>query len=240
MILERFLNGREVLVQGVVVYITPDAITQYVAAPDVQVNDDRGIEWIEAIDQYRGRLVVVLKMDGREEWNQLVKLYPRDLRLDAAFWNICTSYSLMPTRHRTKLFYEPARLLHSLVSRRLIDIGRVIFRDICHSGRDDTLSMMFSCLIIALCRNAGIDVDIGLEDHAPSVMHSQAMKDHMDLCLGDLEERMNTRFNGVQASIEEVCSMVSRFSVASGSGVPFQTSVLKADFHAGGGSGFYQ
>ncbi|KAK3222249.1 hypothetical protein Dsin_009274 [Dipteronia sinensis] len=110
---ERFINGGVVLVQGVAVYITPDAITQYFAAPDVQVNDDRGIEWIEVIGQYQGRLAAVLRMDGQEEWNQL-------------------------------------------------------------------------------------------------------------------------------ASIEEVRSIVSWFSVASGSGAHFQTSAPESDFHAGGGSGFYQ
>ncbi|KAK3189360.1 hypothetical protein Dsin_028921 [Dipteronia sinensis] len=103
---------------GIAVSITLVAITQYFAALDVQVNDNCMIEWLEEIDQYRGRLAVVLKMDGRDEWNQMVKLYQQDLRVDAAFWNIFTSYSLMPTRHRTELFYEPAILLHRLVSAR--------------------------------------------------------------------------------------------------------------------------
>ncbi|KAK3189361.1 hypothetical protein Dsin_028922 [Dipteronia sinensis] len=69
-----------------------------------------------------------------------------------------------------QLFYDPARLLHRLVSGRLIDIGRVIFQDICHCGSDDTLSMVFHCLITAFWRNAGIDVDTGLEEHAPIVI----------------------------------------------------------------------
>ncbi|KAK3221890.1 hypothetical protein Dsin_008915 [Dipteronia sinensis] len=64
MIPERFLNGSAVLVQGVTVSITPNMITQYFAALDVKANDDRGIEWLEEIDQYMGRLAAVLRMDG--------------------------------------------------------------------------------------------------------------------------------------------------------------------------------
>ncbi|KAK3222564.1 hypothetical protein Dsin_009589 [Dipteronia sinensis] len=135
MIPERFLTGGAVLVQGVAVHITPEAISQYFAAPKVRVNTDHGIEWIEEVDQYRGRLAAVLRMDGREEWNQMVKL-----------------------------------LLHRLVSSRPIDLGRFIFRDICQSGFDDTLFMVFPCLITVFCRNVGIDVDTGLEEQVPTVM----------------------------------------------------------------------
>ncbi|KAK2642673.1 hypothetical protein Ddye_024436 [Dipteronia dyeriana] len=114
MIPERFLNGSSVMVQRVEVHISQKAINQQFATPDVLVNNNIGTDMIADIDQHLNRFATVLRMDGREEWNQMVHLYQRDLRVDAAFWNIFISYSLRSTQHRTELFFEPVWLLHRL------------------------------------------------------------------------------------------------------------------------------
>ncbi|KAK2652567.1 hypothetical protein Ddye_012423 [Dipteronia dyeriana] len=85
MISKRFLNGGSVLVQGVEVHISPDAINQYFVTPVVRVNSNSGINTIDDIDQHLERLAEVLRMNGRAEWNQMVRLYHRDLRVEAAF-----------------------------------------------------------------------------------------------------------------------------------------------------------
>ncbi|KAK2642080.1 hypothetical protein Ddye_023843 [Dipteronia dyeriana] len=170
MVPKRFLNGGAVLVQGVEVHILPDAINQYFATPKVRVNSNSGINTIDDIDQHLERLAEVLRMDGRAEWNQMVRLYQRDLRVDVAFWNIFISYSLKPSQHRKELFFEPTRLLHRLVTGRPINIDRVIFRVIYNSGCEDGSSIVFPCLITTFYRTTGIEVDAGLEEHAPSML----------------------------------------------------------------------
>ncbi|KAK0576095.1 hypothetical protein LWI29_011768 [Acer saccharum] len=217
-------------------------------------------------------------MDGQEEWGTLVKLYQRNTHADVAFWNLFLTYSLMPSQHRTEIFYDQARVLLRLRSGDPINIGR-----------------------------AGIDVSAGLENHDPSMMNLtnwnqqlvlrglppignygerrrhreereareaeaaallqdqpqgaphaaqiggaqlggdpfttllQAMQTHMDLRFGQLEGRLETRFDTIETNIEELRGMLtSRSSVASGSGVPFQTPIPDQDPFAAGGSGVEQ
>ncbi|KAK2652764.1 hypothetical protein Ddye_012620 [Dipteronia dyeriana] len=109
---EKFLRGRPVLVQVVEVHSSPDAINHYFMAPEVQVNNNIVIDTIDDNDQYIERLADVLRMDGRVEWNRMVRLYQRNLRVDAAFWNIFLSYSLRLMQHHTKLLFEPVQLNH--------------------------------------------------------------------------------------------------------------------------------
>ncbi|KAK0592016.1 hypothetical protein LWI29_011925 [Acer saccharum] len=252
----RLLVGEPVLVQGVEVHITPEAINQYFDAPEVAISNGRGIEYIADLDPYRGRVAASLRMDGQAEWG------------------------------------GP------------INIGRVIFNAIQDASAHDDQSMVFPCLITAFCRQAGIDVSAGLENHDPSMMNLtnwnqqlvlrglppignygerrrrreereareaeaaallqdqpqeapqapqiggaqpggdpftsllQAMQTHMDLRFTQLEGRFDTRFDTIEANIEELRGMLtSRFSVASGSGVPFQAPMPDQDPFAAGGSG---
>ncbi|KAK0605028.1 hypothetical protein LWI29_021971 [Acer saccharum] len=123
---ERLLVGGPVLVQGVEVHITPEAINQYFDAPEVAISNGRGIEYIANLDPYRGRVAAGLRMDG---WT-------------GGMW-----------------------------SGGPINIGRVIFNAIHDASAHDDQSMVFPCLIIAFCRQAGIDVSAGLENHDPSMMN---------------------------------------------------------------------
>ncbi|KAK1560739.1 hypothetical protein Q3G72_030376 [Acer saccharum] len=300
----RLLVGEPVLVQGVEVHITPAAINQYFDAPEVAISNGRGIEYIADLDPYRGRVAAGLRMDGQAEWGTLVKLYQRDTHADVTFWNLFLTYSLMPSQHRSEIFYDQARVLLRLRSGGPINIGRVIFNAIQDASAHDDQSMVFPCLITAFCRQAGIDVSAGLENHDPSMMNLtnwnqqlvlrglppignygerrrrreereareaeaaallqdqpqeapqapqiggaqpggdpfttllQAMQTHMDLRFTQLEGRFDTRFDTIEANIEELRGMLtSRFSVASGSGVPFQPPMLDQDPFAAGGLG---
>ena len=68
------------------------------------------MEYLDTLDPFRGRLAAVLKMDGLEQWDGLLKLYQRDTHVDVAFWNIfltCSSYllSTAPRFSLTRLAY---------------------------------------------------------------------------------------------------------------------------------------
>ncbi|KAK0594544.1 hypothetical protein LWI29_014448 [Acer saccharum] len=74
----------------------------------------------------------------------------------------------MPSQHRSEIFYDQARVLLRLRSGGPINIGRVIFNAIQDASAHDDQSMVFPCLITAFCRQAGIDVSSGLENHDPT------------------------------------------------------------------------
>ncbi|KAK0576846.1 hypothetical protein LWI29_024265 [Acer saccharum] len=272
---KRLLAGGTVSVQGVEVHITPEAINQYFDAPEVAIDHGRGIEYIADLDQYRGRVAAPLWMDGQEEWGTLVKLYQRNTHADVAFWNLFLTYSLMPSQHRTEIFYDQARVLLRIRICGPINIGR-----------------------------AGIDVSAGLENHDPSMMNLtnwnqqlvlrglptignygerrrrreereareaeaaaflqdqppeapeaaqlgggqpggdpfatllHAMQTHMDLRFGQLEGRIRAQFDTIETNIEELRGILTgRSSVASGSGVPFQTPTPIPDPFTASGSG---
>jgi hypothetical protein len=90
--------------------------------------------------------------------------------VDVAFWNIFLTCSLLPSQHRTEIFYDQARILHRLRTGGPINIGRVIFNAIREACGTDDLSMVFPCLITAFCSRAGIDVTAGLEHNDPSML----------------------------------------------------------------------
>ncbi|KAK0574923.1 hypothetical protein LWI29_031003 [Acer saccharum] len=129
------------------------------------------VQGVEILTLIEGEWLQALGMDGQAEWGTLVKLYQRDMHADVAFWNLFLTYSLMPSQHRSEIFYDQARVLLRLRSGGPINIGRVIFNAIQDASAHDDQSMVFPCLITAFCRQAGIDVSAGLENHDPSMMN---------------------------------------------------------------------
>lgn len=63
-ILERLISGGLMLVLGIEVYITSEAINQYFEASYVFIRGGCGIEVIDDVDPYRGRLAAIIRLDG--------------------------------------------------------------------------------------------------------------------------------------------------------------------------------
>ncbi|KAK0604177.1 hypothetical protein LWI29_012859 [Acer saccharum] len=263
----RLLVGEPVLVQGVEVHITPEAINQYSDAPEVAISNGRGIEYIADLDPYRGRVAAGLKMDGQAEWGTLVKLYQRDTHADVAFWNLFLTYSLMPSQHRSEIFYDQARVLlrlrqagidvsaglenhdpsmmnltnwnQQLVLRGLPPIGNYGERRHRREERE-AREAEAATLLQDQPQGAPQAPQIGGAQPGgdPFTTLLQAMQTHMDLRFAQLEGRLDTRFDTIETNIEELRGMLtSRSSVASGSGVPFQPPIPDQDPFAAGGSG---
>ena len=166
----RLQDGGVVVVQGVEILINPEVINQFFEVPDIDIVGRGGVEYLDTLDPFRGRMAAILRMDGLEQWDMLLKLFQRDTHVDVAFWNIFLTCSLLPSQHRTEIFYDQARILLRLRTGGPINIGRVIFRAIREACGTDELSMVFPCLITALCSRAGIDVTAGLEPNDPSML----------------------------------------------------------------------
>ena len=85
------------MVQGVEILINPEVINQFFEVPDVAIRGGGGVEYLDTLDPFRGRLAAVLRMDGLEQWDGLQRLYQRDTHVDVAFWNIFLTCSLLPS-----------------------------------------------------------------------------------------------------------------------------------------------
>ena len=80
--------------------------------PDIAIRGGGGVEYLDTLDPFRGRLAAVLRMDGLEQWDLLLKLYQRDTHVDVAFWNIFLTCSLLPSQHRTAPRFSMTRLVY--------------------------------------------------------------------------------------------------------------------------------
>jgi hypothetical protein len=65
----RLQDGGVVVVQGVEILINPEVINQFFEVPDVAIRGGGGVEYLDTLDPFRGRLAAVLRMDGLEQWD---------------------------------------------------------------------------------------------------------------------------------------------------------------------------
>ncbi|KAK3193685.1 hypothetical protein Dsin_024995 [Dipteronia sinensis] len=114
-----------------------------------------------------------LRTGGGDNWNGH-KLLRKDLLLESAFWYLFVSASLKPSVHGSEIFREASKLLYC-IKRGIffIDVARFIWKEIMVCGRQLDSSLVFPCLITAMCVDVGLVVNAQEEDsllvHAPSL-----------------------------------------------------------------------
>ncbi|KAK3229727.1 hypothetical protein Dsin_001608 [Dipteronia sinensis] len=70
-------------------------------------------------------------------------------------------FSLVPTTHRIKIYYENARYLFCAKNLLLMDVGQIIMKGIFEAKKSNVGPLPFPCLITHFCEEAGIDVQRG-------------------------------------------------------------------------------
>jgi hypothetical protein len=97
-------------------------------------------------------------LEGAAGWNGQ-RLLRGDLHLDSAFWNLFISASLKPSSHTGEIFKEASQILYAIRTGRYIDVAGFIKKEIRGCGRQTSTSIIFPCLITAMCAAAGLVVD---------------------------------------------------------------------------------
>ncbi|KAK3204607.1 hypothetical protein Dsin_018653 [Dipteronia sinensis] len=100
----QFYQGVPVMVRGTEVRITASRINRLFGAPEDLGDLVDGLPKHEHFEPYGGELASNLRMDDDTAWNDYRRqLLLSELKLDAAFWLMFETYSLVPSTHRTDL-----------------------------------------------------------------------------------------------------------------------------------------
>ena len=147
------------MVQGKEVLITATKINQWFDTVD-DINElVEGLPMHEFFEPFNGKLAADLRINGCPAWNdyRLPLLY-NELKIEAAFWYLFFSFSLVPTTHRTQLTCDNARYVFCAKNLILMDVGQIIMKGMFEAGKSTTGPLPFPCLITHFCKEAGIDV----------------------------------------------------------------------------------
>ena len=139
-----------VIVRRVPVVITAELIHEYYGLPPMEDVDDT---WPSKYN-----LGCALRREGAAGWNGQ-RLLRGDLHLESAFWNLFISASLKPSSHTGEIFKEASQILYAIQTGRYIDVAGFIRKEIRGCGRQTGTSIIFPCLITAMCARAGLVVD---------------------------------------------------------------------------------
>ncbi|KAK3229781.1 hypothetical protein Dsin_001662 [Dipteronia sinensis] len=153
----QFYQGVPVMVRGTEVRITASRINRWFGAPEDLGDLVDGLPEHEHFEPYGGELASNLRMDGDTAWNDYRHpLLLSELKLDAAFWLMFETYSLVPSTHRTNLGYDLARCLYCTRNGLRMDIGQIIMKGICRGGHSTKGPLPFPCLITHFCERSGL------------------------------------------------------------------------------------
>ncbi|KAL5791764.1 hypothetical protein ACOSP7_000358 [Xanthoceras sorbifolium] len=145
-------------VRGVQIRITPEIINQHfgiVPQPHLRL----GYPELLLFSDHNSELAASLRMSGEGVWHEGDgSIRHRQLHIDATFWQVFSDFSLRPTKRRTTLIMETARLIHYIRAGLALDIGVLIRDEILHVGRRLRGVLPFPCLITHICASHGLDV----------------------------------------------------------------------------------
>ncbi|KAE8695166.1 hypothetical protein F3Y22_tig00110733pilonHSYRG00282 [Hibiscus syriacus] len=146
-------NQHAVMVRGISIRFTPTAINRYFK---LQVADDHNTSFAQEVDHetYQGILEDLCLPGTRWNGQQLKrKTVDRDRLLPhVKLWNHFMKHKLMPTSHNTTVSCQRMLLLHSILTGRTIDIGKIIVEHAHLCLKRQASALVFPNLITALCR----------------------------------------------------------------------------------------
>lgn len=158
----QFNQGMPVIVQGKEVLITATKINQWFDTVDDLDQLVEGLPMHELFQPFNGQLAADLRINGCRVWNDYrFPLLYNELKIEAAFWYLFFSFSLVPTTHRTQVSCEDARYLFCAKNLIPMDVGQIIMKRMIEAGKSTVGPLPFPCLITHFCEEAGIDVHRG-------------------------------------------------------------------------------
>ncbi|KAK2659315.1 hypothetical protein Ddye_005848 [Dipteronia dyeriana] len=217
MIPERFLTGGSVMVQGVEVYISPDAINQHFVTPEVLVNNNIGIDTIADLDQLLER--AIYNSGCEDGWSFMV--------FSCLITAFCIAVGIevdagveeqTPSMLVLIVWYK---LSHDWGLPTIGQYGeRRHHREAREAQEAQVREVQLQMGVANPMHDAHTNVSQVAQPEADQPRGTyfdsmfQAMREHMDVQFRGLNEWMYTRFNTVEASIIKLRVMVSRFSLA--------------------------
>ncbi|KAL4340536.1 hypothetical protein GQ457_08G037130 [Hibiscus cannabinus] len=142
-----------VFVQGKYIRFTPSAIKCYFK---LQVVVDNHTTFKEEVDNKTYHDIVQDLCVANSKWNgqqaSRRSMNREQLLLRAKLWNHFLKHKIMPTAHNTTVSFPRMLLLHSILFRRSIDVGKIIVEEIHACLKRPKSALIFPNLITALCR----------------------------------------------------------------------------------------
>ncbi|KAI9194704.1 hypothetical protein LWI28_008454 [Acer negundo] len=121
-----------------------------------------GLPMHEFFEPFNGHLATDLRINGDPVLNEYrFPLSCNELKIEAAFWYLFFSFSLVPTTYHTQVSCENARYLFCVKNLILMDVRQIIMKGMFEAGKSTIGPLFFPYLITHFCEEVGIDVQRG-------------------------------------------------------------------------------
>lgn len=120
---------------------------------------DEHIPFTEMIDEEGMKRVLLDLCVSSTEWifskQDCYTINKKSLKPQYRVWNCFIKASLSPCTHHSSILKERVLLLHSMITRRKINMGRIIFKEI-HKWAQNVGSLFFPSFISTLCEQSKV------------------------------------------------------------------------------------